>query len=250
MFLSSILTKIKELAVLIIFCFQAPPEPLPAEDSMFQFALLLWLLNSFFCSWTSLETIDYVLCFTGSSCWHLIRAWCPCLAFLVSSQLQKDCRCFPQLLLVLLHLDKCFIKTRSAVWVHAALGASRVSLQGACQERAVQTHPDWPYLDPARSVSPSFAFPARGVSAAGHCCFKASECEGKAAVTVRVGSQDFFGFVVIKDSPSWYVSSGSLFLCNILQITPFRLCFYYYFHMMLQSLHAGSRFLVMVNKFS
>lgn len=250
-FLSSVPVKIKGLVVLIIFCFQAPPEPLPAEDSMFQFVLLLWFSIFFFCSWALLEKMSHVLCFTGSSCWQLIWGWCPCLAFLVSSQLHKDCLCFPQLLLLaLLHLANVLSETRSVVWICVALGwASWVSLQGACQERAMQTHPDWPYLDPARSVSPSFTFPAKGVSAAGHHCFKAYVYEGKVEATVYVGSLDFFVFVVIKDSPSWCGSSGLPFLCNILPIIPLRLCFYYYFHMMLQSFHAGSNFLVMVNKF-
>lgn len=54
----------------------------------------------FFCSWASLEKMSCVLCFIGSSCWHLIWGWCPFLAFLVFFQLHKDCLCFPPALVL------------------------------------------------------------------------------------------------------------------------------------------------------
>lgn len=58
-----------------------------------------------------------------------------------------------------------------------------------------------------------------------------------------------FVSVVIKDSPSQCGSSVPLFLCVFLPRAPSGLYIYYCFHTGLQSLHAGSCFLVMVNEF-
>lgn len=58
-----------------------------------------------------------------------------------------------------------------------------------------------------------------------------------------------FVFVVIKDSPSQCASSVPLFLCVFLPRAPSGLYIFYCFHTVLQNLHVGSCFLVMVNEF-
>lgn len=72
---------------------QAPPEPLPAEDSMSQFALLLWFS----------VVLGY---FVSEFCSEQLTVFSPLLGAVLGSMflsclfLHKGCLCFPQLSLV------------------------------------------------------------------------------------------------------------------------------------------------------
>lgn len=123
MLLSCIPVKIKGLVVLMIFCFQAPPEALPAEDSMFQFAFLLWFSVFFFVAELCLRKLVMFCALLGPAADTLFGVDVLVLLPLFFFQLRKDCFCFPQLLLfALLHLASVLSETRSVVWIHVALG--------------------------------------------------------------------------------------------------------------------------------
>lgn len=164
--LSCIPVKTKGVVVLMIFCFQAL-EPLPAEDSTFQFALLLWysVFVFFFCSWALLEKISHVCAVLH--CVQLLTqymglislSWFPC----VFSAAQRLSLLAPALVVCTSAFGKCFIQYRIASLDPCSPGLRQlVSLQGACWETATQAHPDWPYPNTARSSWSLLYLPSNG----------------------------------------------------------------------------------------
>lgn len=160
------------------------------------------------------------------------------------------CLCSPQLLLFALWCLEVFCPRPELAWICAALAWASPGISIGCSPGEVCAGPDRPSLDLVMSVSPPITSQQRGALQQGTTALKLHfTLEGSVEVTAWVGFLDFFTFFEIKGAPSWCGSSGSLSPWNILLITPLT-CFYYYFHMILQSLHTGSHFLVTASVFS
>lgn len=147
LFLSSVPAKIKGLVVFMIFCFQAPPEPLPAEDSMFQFALLLWFSVFSFVAELCLRKLVMFCAFLGPAADIFLGTDVPALLSLFLPSCSRTASALPSSCCLHFGVWKCFVQGQS--WpesVRPWLGPALVSLQGAHQERSVQGQTDPPWI--------------------------------------------------------------------------------------------------------